>query len=42
MRKLYIAMALLISGSVVIAQKNDPAAKQVLLQGFSGYLFFTI
>ena len=25
-----MAMALLISGSVVIAQKNDPAAKQVL------------
>lgn len=30
MRKLYIAMVLLISSSVVIAQKNDPAAKQVL------------
>ncbi|MGZ8510740.1 MAG: LolA family protein [Chitinophagaceae bacterium] len=30
MRKLYIVMALLISGSVVLAQKNDPAAKQVL------------
>ena len=30
MRKLYIAMALLITGSVVLAQKNDPAAKQVL------------
>src|SRR5688500_16211140 len=30
MRKLYIAMILLINGSVLIAQKNDPAAKQVL------------
>jgi len=30
MRKIYLAMALLISGSVVMAQKNDPAAKQVL------------
>ena len=30
MRKLYIAMVLLISSSVIIAQKNDPAAKQVL------------
>ena len=30
MRKLYIAMVLLISGSVVMAQKNDPEAKQVL------------
>jgi outer membrane lipoprotein carrier protein len=30
MRKLYLIMALLISGSVVMAQKNDPAAKQVL------------
>ncbi len=30
MRKLYIALALLISGSFVMAQKNDPAAKQVL------------
>lgn len=30
MRKFYIAMALLISSSAIIAQKNDPAAKQVL------------
>ena len=30
MRKLYLAIALLISGFVVIAQKNDPVAKQVL------------
>ena len=30
MRKLYMVMALLISGSVIMAQKNDPAAKQVL------------
>ena len=30
MRKLYIAMVLLISSSIVVAQKNDPAAKQVL------------
>ena len=30
MRKLYIAMVLLISVSVVMAQKNDPEAKQVL------------
>lgn len=30
MRKLYIVMVLLISGSVVIAQTNDPAAKQIL------------
>ena len=30
MRKLYLVMALLISGSVVMAQTNDPAAKQVL------------
>ena len=30
MRKIYLAIALLISGSVVMAQKNDPAAKQVL------------
>lgn len=30
MRKLYIAMVLLISGTVVIAQSNDPAAKQIL------------
>ena len=30
MRTLYLVMALLISGSVVIAQTNDPAAKKVL------------
>lgn len=30
MRTLYLVMALLISGSVVTAQTNDPAAKQVL------------
>jgi outer membrane lipoprotein carrier protein len=30
MRTLYLVFALLISGSVVIAQTNDPAAKQVL------------
>ncbi len=30
MRKLYVAMALMISCFVVTAQKNDPAAKQVL------------
>jgi outer membrane lipoprotein carrier protein len=30
MRTLYLVMALLISGSVVMAQTNDPAAKQVL------------
>jgi outer membrane lipoprotein carrier protein len=30
MRTLYLVLALLISGSAVIAQKNDPAAKQVL------------
>jgi outer membrane lipoprotein carrier protein len=30
MRTLYLEMALLISGSVVMAQTNDPAAKQVL------------
>ena len=30
MRNLYLVLALLISGSVVIAQTNDPAAKQVL------------
>jgi len=30
MRNLYLVMVLLISGSVVLAQKNDPAAKQVL------------
>lgn len=30
MRKLYLAMVLLISGSALMAQKNDPAAKQVL------------
>jgi len=30
MRNLYLVLALLISGSVVVAQANDPAAKQVL------------
>ncbi len=30
MRKLYLVMALWISGSVVMAQTNDPAAKQIL------------
>lgn len=30
MRKLYLGMVLLISGSLVIAQTNDPAAKQIL------------
>lgn len=30
MRKLYLAMVLLISGSVLMAQTNDPAAKQIL------------
>ena len=30
MRKLYLVMALVVSGSVAMAQKNDPAAKQVL------------
>jgi outer membrane lipoprotein carrier protein len=30
MRTLYLLMALLIGGSVVVAQTNDPAAKQVL------------
>ena len=30
MRKLYIAMALLVTSSAAMAQKNDPAAKQIL------------
>ena len=30
MRKIYLTIALMISGFVVMAQKNDPAAKQVL------------
>ena len=30
MRKFYMALALLLSGSVVLAQKNDPEAKKVL------------
>ena len=30
MRKIYLAITLLMSGSFLIAQKNDPAAKQVL------------
>ena len=30
MRNIYLVMALCISGSVVVAQKNDPAAKQML------------
>jgi len=30
MRTLYLVLAFLISGSVLMAQKNDPAAKQVL------------
>jgi len=30
MRTLYLAMVLCISGPVVVAQKNDPAAKQIL------------
>lgn len=30
MRKLYLAAVLLICGSVVMAQQNDPAAKQIL------------
>lgn len=30
MRSVYIALVLLVSGTVAVAQKNDPAAKQVL------------
>ena len=30
MRNLYLVLALVINGSVIIAQTNDPAAKKVL------------